>query len=57
MTYLVLVPAAVTTILDFIMMVPNMRRRAADRGLSGSVQVPATITVFGLILMAISILL
>ena len=57
MTYLVLVPAAITTMLGFIMMMPNMRRRAANRGLSGSIQVPATITFFGLMLMAISILL
>ena len=56
MPYLI-APAIIATIAGLIMMTPQMRRRAAERGLSGSLEVPALITGIGLICMVVGFLL
>ena len=51
------IPGAIAAILGIIQMMPPMRRRAAERGMSGSIVVPAIIASFGLVCMIVGFLL
>lgn len=51
MTLSIVMPAALTATAGIIMMLPYMRRRAAERGLSGSIEVPSIIAATGLMIM------
>jgi len=44
---LITLPAALTFIAGVIMMLPIMRRRAAERGMSGDIIVPGIIAMIG----------
>ena len=54
---LIVFPGTLTAIAGVIMMTPYMRRRAAERGMSGSIEVPAIIASIGLICMTAGFLL
>ena len=53
----VIIPGAITAALGIIQMLPPMRRRAAERGMSGSIVVPGILASFGLVCMIVGFLL
>ena len=52
-----IIPGAIAAMLGIIQMLPPMRRRAADRGMSGSIVVPGILASFGLVCMIVGFLL
>ena len=48
---------AITATLGIVQMLPPMRRRAAERGMSGSIVVPGILASFGLVCMILGSLL
>ena len=52
-----ILPGAIAATLGIVQMLPPMRRRAAERGLSGSIVVPGILASFGLICMILGFLL
>ena len=52
-----IIPGAITAALGIIQMLPPMRRRAAERGMSGSIVIPGILASFGLICMIVGFLL
>lgn len=52
-----ILPRAIAATLGIVQMLPPMRRRAAERGLSGSIVVPGILASFGLICMILGFLL
>ena len=52
-----IIPGAIAATLGIIQMLPPMRRRAADRGLSVSIVVPGILASFGLVCMIVGFLL
>ena len=52
-----IIPGAIAAMLGIIQMLPPMRRRAADRGMSGSIVVPGMLASFGLVCMIVGFLL
>ena len=57
MTYVIAIPAALTFIAGIVMMLPTMRNRAAERGMSGDILVPGLIALIGAVLLLSSIYL
>ena len=52
-----IIPGAIAATFGIIQMLPPMRRRAAERGLSGSIVVPSILASFGLVCMIVGFLL
>jgi len=52
---LITLPAVLTFIAGVIMMLPVMRRRAAERGMSGDIIVPGIIAMIGAALFLVGI--
>jgi len=48
-----IIPGAIAATLGIIQMLPPMRRRAAERGMSGSIVVPGILASFGLVCMIV----
>lgn len=44
-----IIPGTITAALGIMQMLPPMRRRAAERGISGSIVVPGILACFGLL--------
>ena len=53
----VIIPGAITAALGIIQMLPPMRRRAAERGMSGFIVVSGILASFGLVCMIVGFLL
>ena len=54
---MIAIPAALTFIAGIVMMLPTMRNRAAERGMSGDILVPGLIALIGAVLLLSSIYL
>ena len=52
-----ILPGAIAATLGIVQMLPAMRKRAAERGMSGSIVIPGILTSFGLICMIVGFLL
>jgi len=52
---LITLPASLTFIAGVIMMLPAMRRRAAERGMSGDIIVPGLVAMVGAVLFLIGV--
>lgn len=52
-----ILPGAIAATLGIVQMLPPMRRRAAERDMSGSIVVPGILASFGLICMILGFLL
>ena len=52
-----IIPGVIAATLGLIQMLPPMRRRAAEKGMSGSIVVPGILASFGLICMVVGFLL
>ena len=55
MTLSIIIPAILTFFAGIIMMFPNMRRRASERGMSEDILVPGFIAIIGSILFLIGV--
>ena len=52
-----ILPGAIAATLGIIQMLPPMRGRAAERGMSGSIVIPGILASFGLVCMIVGFLL
>ena len=57
LVFSLIIPGAIAATLGIVQMVPPMRRRAAEKGMSGSIVVPAIVASFGLVCMIFGLLL
>lgn len=52
-----IIPGVMTATLGIVQMLPTVRRRAAERGFSGSIVIPALIACIGLALLSVGFLM
>jgi len=52
-----IIPGAIAATLGIVQMLPPMRRRAAERGMSGSIVVPGILASFGVVCVIVGFLL
>ena len=56
LVFSLIIPGAIAATLGIIQMLPSMRRRAVERGMSGSIVVPGILASFGLVCMIVGFL-